>query len=63
MNGAALACRPIPRELDGGGAGALIQSVLSIWQRSARSGSSPVPASWPWHARLPLTYQLVSDVA
>jgi hypothetical protein len=63
MYGAGLACRPIPRELDGGGAGALIRPVFSIWQLSARSGSSPVPASWPRYPDPLLTYDAVPDIA
>jgi len=38
MYSAAVACRSIPRELDGGRAGALIRPVFSIWQLSANSG-------------------------
>jgi hypothetical protein len=38
MYSADLADRPIPRELDGGGAGALIQPVFSIWQLLGKTG-------------------------
>ena len=63
MYSAELANRTIPRELDGGGAGALIRPVFSIWRLSARCGPSPVPASWPRYAGLPLTYHPVPDIA
>jgi hypothetical protein len=53
----------IPRELDGGGAGALIWPVISVRQLSARCGPLPGPASWPWYADRPLTYDAVADIA
>jgi hypothetical protein len=63
MYSAELAKRSIPRELDGGRAGALIWPVISVRQLSARSGPLPGPANWPRYADRPLTYDAVPDIA
>ncbi len=45
----------------------IIQRILEhlgLWALEPAERSPPIdPASWPWHASLPLTYHPVPDIA